>query len=384
MNGYIFKNMKISVKKIVLIAAVMLSCRGMLLRAQTEKDITVSYDAPYTDHVALGRDSRDTDIMVKFRYDQAANTLTVSAISYRKLFVFRDRTRYGSIVNMCGRIIPEKFPYVIDSDPDSKYKFSKSLKRSIKGGRRKHVFSGWMECTGLQMQPSEYHMENDYVEQTFDILRNGTPQSITLREIFFLEDGKITLGKDLRLRYNITLRKNPCMGKDEEIAEAATTLQNLLQNYNTLKITSNGGVASTQESADLFASLKEAVLSQFPRRDTDTPSSSSSSCPVLKETWEKYNACVDSLSALQCVFTPKTTGVDIRVIQMNTRELDDNVSRWLFSKDPVEKRDLAAQNEEIIKDMENLVQLSGLADEEQRSAYELFKKAARYSRMTIK
>ena len=69
------------------------------LTAQTVKTIGVGQDAPYTDHVALLDDSRDMDLMVKFVFNEAENQLTVSLISYRSLFVFREDTRYKMAVN---------------------------------------------------------------------------------------------------------------------------------------------------------------------------------------------------------------------------------------------------------------------------------------------
>ena len=369
--------MRISAKTILL-TLVALLLTGALAGAQTMKDITVGYNSPYTDHITLAQDSRDKDIMVKFSYNQAEGTLTVSAISYRKLFVFRDRTRYGSIVNFFGRIIPEKFPYVISSEQGEKYRFSGELKRSISGCRSKHVFGNWLEYTGMKPQPTEYRMDNDYVEQVFDILQDAPELSVTLRDIFLLENGKILCGKDLQIRYNISLKRNPCMGRDKEIAEAGTTLDNLIQNYNALKATSGDGKADSQESADLFSSLKEAVVAQFPRREEPTE------CEAEQSLWDAYNDIVDSLAALKCEFIPRKTGVEVQVIQMNARELDENVSRWLLSTDPVERRDLAEHNEEIIKDLEELVRVSGLVGDDQQEAYSTFLKAARYSRKIIK
>ena len=376
MNGYIFNFMKISAKAILLTSVLLFACTSLM--AQAEKDIVVSYKGPYTDHIALGQDSRDTDIILKLRYDQALNTLTASIISYRTLFVFRDRTRYGAVTNFFGRVIPEKFPYVVNAEDGTRFKFSRELKKSIREKRSKHIFNNWIEYTGLQPRATEYNMVNDYIEQVFEILPGSAQTSLTLRDIYLLEDGEILCGKDLQTRYNITLEKDPCFGKEEELAEAGTTLENLLQNYNTLKATANGGEADSQESADLFLGLKEAVVAQFPRKDIR------SECPAVQNIWDRYNEVVDSLSVLKSVYTPVKKGVNVQVIFINIRELDENVSKWLLTDDPIEKRDLAAQNEEIIKDMENLVAVSGLADETQVNAYAMFRKAVAYSRQNIK
>ena len=58
------------------------------------REITVSQDAPYADHISMDVDATDKDIMVKFAFDEAANQLTVSLISHRMIFVFWDDVRF--------------------------------------------------------------------------------------------------------------------------------------------------------------------------------------------------------------------------------------------------------------------------------------------------
>ena len=356
----------------------MLPAASHLLGAQTVRDIAVKQGEAYTDHIALKADSRDMDITVKIQYDQAANSLTVSVISYRSLFVFRDRARLGSLRNFFGRVMPEKFPYVLSYDPAVKYRFSPELMRSIKAPRSEHVFKGWIEYEGLQSQPSEYKMENDYIEQVFDVLSPEGVVKVTLRDIFLLEDGKILCGRDLQTRYNITLVKDPCFGREEQMELAGVTLENLVKNYETLKTTSKGGVADSRETADLFLQLQDAVRSQFPRNDAEFD------CPALKSTWDAYNSLVDSLCTLKCVYTPQLAGVDPAVILKNVRIIDDNVSRYLLSSDPVERRDLVSDNEDLIGATEEIVRQNGLVDDSQKRAWAIFRKAVDYCRKTAK
>lgn len=367
--------MKKIAAKVFLLAVALLS--GPALGAQVIKDIYVSQEQPYTDHLSLKQDSRDTDVMVKFQYSEEKNALTLSVISYRTLFVFREPTRYGSVINFFSRIQPDNFPYVVTAEPKTKFRFSDELRRSIKGQRNQHVFNKWIEYRGLQPQDTEYKMVNDYIEQVFDVLPGGDV-SVTLRDIFLLEGGEIMCGKDLQTRYNITIGHDPCFGKDEEIAQANTTLENLFQNYNALKETAKGGVADTQEVADLFSQLKEAVQSQFAHKEMR------SSCMAVQNIWDVYNDFVDSVAVMKCVYVPRKIGVDAQVILSNAREIDSNVSRWLSSKDPVERRDLYEATEELIKGIEALVAANGLIDGEQTRAYSIFKEAARYSRNIVK
>ena len=97
------------------------------LSAQTVKNIAVSGDNAYTDHISLEGDVTDKDIMVKFVFDEAANQLTVSLISHRMIFVFREDVRFKPLFK--GRKLrPDQLPYVVTYDPTDKYKISKLFK----------------------------------------------------------------------------------------------------------------------------------------------------------------------------------------------------------------------------------------------------------------
>ena len=109
------------------ICGLLLSCLVLQgLSAQTVRNITVSQDTAYTDHISLEVDSRDKDVMVKFVFDEAANTLTVNLISYRTMFVFREDVRFKPTIK--GRTLrPDQLPYVVTFDPSEKYTISKLL-----------------------------------------------------------------------------------------------------------------------------------------------------------------------------------------------------------------------------------------------------------------
>ena len=108
------------------------------MKAQTVKNISVSAGTSYTDHIALSEDSRDSDIMVKFVFDEDNNTLTVSALSYRTLFVFREASRYKAVVSH-KNLIPDRLPYVADADKGSKFPLSKGLVKSIPSPKKKYI-----------------------------------------------------------------------------------------------------------------------------------------------------------------------------------------------------------------------------------------------------
>ena len=90
-----------------LIAGFLILCSGCAAMAQTVKQIEVAGDEPYVDHVALVPGSTDMDLLVKIAFNEPENSLTVSLISYRRLFVFQSDVRYSHVVRW-HKLKPEK------------------------------------------------------------------------------------------------------------------------------------------------------------------------------------------------------------------------------------------------------------------------------------
>lgn len=90
----------------------------------------------------------------KINFDEPNNSLIVSLVSYRKLFVFQDNVRYSHVVRF-NKLRPSKLPYVVKSDEKARYKMTRPLRKSIKP-KRKHIFKSWIKYEGLQPQPTEY------------------------------------------------------------------------------------------------------------------------------------------------------------------------------------------------------------------------------------
>ena len=68
------------------------------IHAQTVRTISVGQGASYTDHLSLKEDVKDMDLMVKFVFNEEANNLTVTLISYRTLFVFWDNVHFKPLI----------------------------------------------------------------------------------------------------------------------------------------------------------------------------------------------------------------------------------------------------------------------------------------------
>ena len=380
--------------KIMMIRKLLLSlsacCLTAALGAQTVKTISVSDGASYTDHISLAEDARDMDVMVKFVFDEADNTLTVSLLSYRRLFVFREDARYSSVVR-CGRLHPELMPYPVEAEEGSRFRLPPALKRAIpESVRRRHVFRRWIDYEGLQPVPADYKMVNDYVEQTFDIVQKRDAVSVTLHDLFVLEPrpGRgdawdLLLGRDLNTRYQIRIERNPCFGFDEEITTAATMLGEIRTAYAPFRKTYGDGEVPSAEALKLFEQTRTLLLTQFPARKNET------ACGTLHDLTEQYNQVVDSIAAATCRIRVQAgpaldggKGLDAKMIYSQARQLDKAVARWLVSQDDFERRDLVGQCMDIIDDMNAILasQRPRTADEQQ--AVRVFRQAEQYFRKT--
>ena len=379
------KNMMIR----TLLLSLALSCLSAGLSAQTVKTISVSNDASYTDHVSLGEDARDKDVMIKFVFDEQQNTLTVSLLSYRGLFVFREPARYASVVR-CGRLHPDKLPYLADAEPTSRFRLSRSLKRSLTPPLRTYVFNRWIEYDGLQPVPTDYKMVNDFIEQSFDILQKRTNVSVTLRDLFLLEPRpnkadayELLEGRDLNTRYQIEIRRNPCLGFEEEIETAATMLGEIRSAFGSFRKTYGSGEVPSPEALKQFEQTRTLLLTQFPVRKNETE------CQTLRDLTTQYNQVVDSIATATCVVRlpadpalDGAKGLDVKMIYSQARQLDKAVARWLVSNDNLERRDLEGQCMDIINDMNALLSRQRAQTGEEQQAVKVFRQAEQYFKRT--
>ena len=291
--------------KIKRLCFLLVSC-GLLstVTAQTVKPVTVSAEDSFTDNIALLEDSRDMDMMVKFVFNEETNQLTVSLISYRSLFVFRDDTRYKMAVK-CRKLRPDRFPYIVEAEPGVKFKLTKDFRRSLPKPRKKYIFKRWVEYDGLQPVPMEYKMVNDFIEQTFDIMGKRDDVTVTLRDLMVMEAYRknqskppvysLFFRKDLNTKYQIHIQRNPCFGQDEEIAAATNACEGIAKAYQTFKTIYGSGQVANAEKLDAFKELKAALQKQYQKMNDVSP------CQTIQDARDKYNTYVDSIAAVNCV-----------------------------------------------------------------------------------
>ena len=353
------------------------------------RDITVSQDQPYTDHVSMEGDATDKDIMVKFVFDEAANQLTVSLISYRMIFVFREDVRYKPLIK--GRTIrPDQLPYVVAFDPSDKFRISKLFKSTVPKPRKQYVFHRWIDYERLQPAPQEYSMVNDYISQTFDIQNKSNSVVVKLRDVMLMNDiskhlnkrqYEIGFGRDLYTEYRVNIQRNPCFGMEENIASAKAALEGISKSFHSMKEKYGSGTVSSEDLLTVFKELQATLKKQYPRKDTLT------SCPELQQIFETYNLYTDSIARMKCKLADSGAekgmlgkGVSERMLLSKARVIDSSVARWLLSADPLERRDIIKNIDNIIKTMNEDIKSQGVYTKEQREALSVFREAERYYR----
>lgn len=375
-----------------------MSAQSALRPVQTVKNITVSKDAPYTDHIALTSDATDKDLMVKFAFDEDNNTLTVNLISYRRLFVFWDDTRYKGAFSASGKLHADKLPYIITSNPADRFRLSKAYRKSLPKPRKQHVFKKWIAYEGLQPVDKERSIVNDYIEQTFDILNKRSSVVVSLRDILLMDQTgqtsegfryELADGRDLSTDYQITIQRNPCFGLDDELATATKGLAGISSSYGKLKKRYGKGKVGSEEALKLFNDMKSVLTTQFTRQTNTSP------CPDIQKAYDEYNLIVDSISRLNVkienpgesasgIMGAKGRALNTKVVLSNARQLDQNVARWLRSHDEAERVDLKAQSQAIIKDTNAIIHTGSTQTAEERRALNIFRQAEQYFNKTCR
>ena len=357
--------------------------------AQTVKSISVSGQDPYTDHLTLSEDSRDKDLMVKFTFDEAANTLTVSLVSYRSMFVCWDNVLYKTAFK--GRNLkPEKLPYVVESDPSQHISVTKLFKSSLPRPLKTFAFSRWIEYNGLQAVSTPHKLVNDVIEQQFDIQGKREVVCVTLRDILFMDKRyakptkgdqyEISFGRDLYLQYQILIKRDPCFGMEDDIQAAENARDAAKKASYAITKRFGSGKVSNEESLKIFKETKALFLEQYPFKQV------SSTCSTLIQTWNDYNGFVNAITALDCELVAYAEddgvflgpGVDEGLLLSKARQIDNAVSRLLLTDDKVEQRDIRLLCDKIIAETDALVKEQGVHTEQQRNALSIFRQAEKY------
>lgn len=369
-----------------------------VLHAQNTKSITISPDSAYTEQLSLKANDKDMDVTLKISFDEAKNVLIVNVNAAKMLFVFWDDVRYKTIVHHRW-LRPDKMPYVVSSHPLDRFRFTKESRHRIHKPYKQYVFKKWFVVNGLQPVETERQMVNEQLEQKFNIQGLLPNVTIRLRDMLLMEQGRqrgigcdydLIYGKDLNTEYQITLKRNPCFGLDNDIKLAQNNLSNIRQSYAIFHKKYARGVVNSQDDMNAFHDLQETLVAKYPKDNAPTP------CPDIQQARESYNALVDSILSVNV--TLEATPADVlaaiggaeghalnaKSILANARLLDNIISRWLICRDEAERDDLDEQCRSIIHDTSAMIGNRKGQTPEERNAVALFRKAVHYYKKTCK
>ncbi|MBO4665540.1 MAG: hypothetical protein J5612_01560 [Paludibacteraceae bacterium] len=361
------------------------------MQAQTTKPVTLTHQTPFTDAITLTTKAGPVNVTASFVFDEQANTVAVKLQSDRKLFVFWQDIKYKKA--FCSKHLrTDRLSYPMTGYTSDQFRKARHFKRSLPKPRDKYVFHTWFEPQGLRPQGAPRSVINDSVCQTFAVLDTAPAISLRLRDILLVDDVKqkgithyfdISFAGDINTVYSITLQRNPCFGKDAQIQMADSALSALTKSYNAFKGIYEKGVVNSEEGEKMFLEIQGALQILFPLNQD------SSACPAIQEARTLYNQLTDSISALTVtVQTHEGDDVDhelnARTIRTNARTLDNNVARWLVSKDQLEKSDLIQQSKDLITETYERIAKYGTRTQNEREAVAVFRKAEQYFKRTCR
>lgn len=368
------------------------------LRAQTTKNVILNSDTPFTDQLSLRNDDKDMDVAVKLDFNEEKNTLAVSINASKMLFVFWNDTRLKTVVHHRW-LRPEKLTYVVSSHPKDRFRFIKEPRHKKYCPKKNYIFKTWAKTEGMQPIETEKKMVNESLEQVYTIDAKDTAVTVRLRDILLMTEDKqkglrhdynLIYGKDLNTKYQITLKRNPCFGQEEEIKAAKNNLDNIRKSYDIFRKKYGRDIVSSQEELKAFNDLKETLLVKY------TKENATSMCPDLQRARYHYNQLVDSIQnttvtlqatasdALEAIGGTDGHNINAKNILANARMLDNTISRWLISRDEAERSDLDEQCRNIIKDTTVMIGNNLGQTPEEQNAIMLFRKAVNYYKKTCK
>lgn len=359
-------------------------CIVWTVEAQTVKKIRVSQNESYTDHISLNSQNKDMDLIVKIVFNEQENVLVVSLISYRNLFVFQDNVRYSQVVKR-RKLRPDRLPYVVESEEKAKYKVVKSLRKQIKGSKKKFVFKDWITYENLLPQPTDYKMVNDYIEQKFDIQgQKDSLVTVSLRDVLIMEQPKpekkhyaLIYMTDIHQKYEIIIERDPCFGNEEKIETTNKLVENIKTAYSSFY--SQYEKVSSEEGFKVLKEMKELLVEQYPLIQEK------SLCPQIQNKIDTYNSYVDSIKQTECTDS-SVKGINIDIpLQMSAdeilgiaRNIDSSVAQWLLTTDNIEKKDLVLYCQGLIEQVSAEIKTATSFTDEQSSAITIFRNAERY------
>lgn len=365
---------------------------GGTVNAQMSSTVFVSGTEGCTSSISLSNDSRDMDVIVKFSFDEGTNTISMSLVSYRGLFVFRESARYSKIFRM-GKLDLSRLPYETGSSAGSVFHSTRGFRSSLRKPVASYVFNRWVDVEGMQPVAGEFPLFSDRLDQSFVVNGSRVVVSLTLRDIALVDPARkeghynFVYDRDLSKRFDIVILRDGCFGKEEEIKASEEAVGAIRAAYDSLKVRFPGGLASSKESLDIFGKMKALLGSRFVRKDAE------SACACISDNLARYNAYVDSIATMEVklpeaapVSKPKeaSPGINPDSMLSRARKIDMAVSRWMASKDVAERKDIVKSCRGLIAAGKEEIRVKGVYTQAQKNARDAFYNAEAHFNRTCK
>lgn len=366
-------------KQYILIAMCLMA---LGVQAQTTKPVTLTDQTPYTDNLVISDKAGDVNVPVSLVFDESANTVTLKLQAERKLFVFWEDIKYCKAFSF-KRLRTDRLSYNMTGNTADQFHRIPYFYKALPKPHHRYMFHAWTDVQGLRALGMPRYIINDSLYQTFAVSDTAELYSIRLRDILFVDEVKqkgashfyaLTYGTDINTEYRISLHRNPCFGLETQIAAAQNARDAIIRSYEAFKTIYDKGVVNSEEGEKFFHELQDALQIQFPINQD------SSACPAIQQAHEQYNQYIDSIRALSVTLQlpADERTLNIKIILANARTIDNNVARWLTTKDMIERSDIADQCRLIIQDTKNMIILNGTRTKEERDAVAVFKDAEQY------
>lgn len=398
-------------RKIILCLLCLLS---LSLSAQTEpRPLTLSANDTVVERMTLppGERGMEVPLTLKFSYDEATNTVTVIAESTSNIFGLQAGARYnnifkkGHIFRVGGRFMPERLAYDVNMDPSNKYRMRKPTRKTLGKWkvRKNYYFHRWVESDNMDARTAKTELLGKQLVQVFSLAPGQEKATLSLRDIFTVERKGatpskwkkllFTLHQDLNIAYAVQIQHNPCFGKDEELAAAKATVQQLHERFVNLMDEYPATNPLQPAKYKAFMNHRDSLIISYPLQTKN------SECPELHDVYEHYNSLVDSVITQHRELTvpaPAASGsvvgnllgnsrsLDANGLQFKARQLDELVGRWQLATDLNERLNISRQCQKIVTEAAKLANGKTVTTAEQRLAVATFKRALDYYRRTVK
>ena len=366
--------------------------------AYGQKRVVVSASQPYVEWLGGTPDMDSHDMCLRISFDDATCALKVSLSSANsRLFAFHSGGLvYRDIFGCCRRVKPEKLPYKTAYDPSNKFIMTGHSRKTLGPGFKEAIFHSWVESSGATPVSGEYTMPEDSLLQVFKIASAAKEIDlmIRLRDIFFIEhhgSSPVALRRhylashrDLKTEYDVTVLRDPCFGKEDQIAAVKARHNEASLAINGLEKTYPEGKVLSLADFENFQNTKNAILKEYTKMD------SVADCPCLKDAIDAYNVCIDSLLNMCCTISDdsrmeivQNLGLGLQRIDAGwlyhcARQIDELTAQWCVEKSKAAKLSIARQCEKLIDEAGISTIRHGVLNDDDRKALNSFIQAKEY------